>query len=128
MGVKLQWDNEEQTIIRYEFTDPWTWEEFREALDADDAMIAGVDHTVHLLFDMMNIHTAPSNMLVKLPQIVDSINPRLGLIVVAGGYIWIQSIGEIFYKSYGRTVEGFAGLKKARNLEEAREIIASYAA
>lgn len=126
MGVKLSWDNKEKTIIRYDFTEPWTWDDFRAALDADDEMIESVDHVVHLLYDMMNIRSAPPNMLAKLPQIVNVINPRLGLIVIAANYVWIQSIGEIFYKSYGRSIEGLKGLKIARSLDEARQVIAEY--
>lgn len=124
MGVKLAWDNKEKTIIRYDFSEPWTWEDFRGACDLDDVMFNSVDHTVHCLFNLMDIHTVPTNLLLKLPQILQLINPRLGLIVIAGEYTWAKSIAEIFFKVYGHRVEGLAGLKTAYTLDEARQIIA----
>ena len=128
MGVKIAWDNDEKTIIRYDFSDPWTFEEFHEAMGLDDALFDSVDHKVHMLFNMMDVRSAPPNLLAKLPQILTEINPRLGVVVIAESYTWVKSIAEIFYKVYGRSIEGFSGLKMARSLDDARQIITDYRA
>jgi hypothetical protein len=67
-------------------------------------------------------------LLAKLPQILTEINPRLGVVVIAASYTWVKSIAEIFYKVYGRSIEGFSGLKMARSMDEARQIITDYRA
>lgn len=33
MPIQLHWENEEQTIIRYEIRSPWSWEELFKVLD-----------------------------------------------------------------------------------------------
>lgn len=49
MGVWIQWANAERTVLRYEFSGAWTWQEFFDAQEARRPMLEGVYHTVHHL-------------------------------------------------------------------------------
>ena len=43
MGVEVEWDNQEQTVLRYTVVGHWTWEEFYAARDRARALADKVD-------------------------------------------------------------------------------------
>lgn len=128
MGIQLQWDNPERTIIRYDFDSHWTSEDFFNAIAADDPMIASVDHPVHLIFDMSNSDTVPVIQLTRLRQIANSVQDNSGMIVLVGANMWINALADIFQKVYATRLDNFKGLFHTVTLEDARTIIAGHEA
>lgn len=126
MGVTIHWDNPEKTIIRYDFADPWTWEELVQVFIDDDALLDSVDHPVHLVFNAETMRTVPSRPLAVFRDLADEVKPRTGLLVIAGNNLWFQKLGEIFYNVYGVNLEGLPGIKTVSTLAEARALIANY--
>lgn len=61
MAISVQWNNEEMTAIRYQFTDPWSWLELRRRLRVGFALSRSVQHTVDIIFDLTDARTAPEN-------------------------------------------------------------------
>lgn len=51
MNVSLDWDNDEQTIIRLTLHDGWAYDELFELNPRTIAMMRSVDHPVHVLVD-----------------------------------------------------------------------------
>ncbi|MBN2305085.1 MAG: hypothetical protein JXQ72_11435 [Anaerolineae bacterium] len=126
MSISVAWDNSEKTAIRYDFDPMWTWQDFVAATQEDDALFDSVDHTVHLVLNMQQIKTFPSNPLQHLKRLSGHLNPQLGLIVCVGNNAWATKVLEIFYKVYGQRAEGLTGVESVHTLDEARQIIANY--
>jgi hypothetical protein len=126
MTVTVAWDDEAKTILRYEFTDPWTWDEFFAVLDADDDLIGSVEHTVHVIFDATGMRFVPPNPVAQFKNVASLINPRLGILVIVGNNLWFQKVGEIFHVLYGRRVQGISKVLSTQTLDEARALIAEH--
>lgn len=47
MSVALQWDNEEKTILRWDFTGRWTTHEFAQSFQAAAMLVRSVGHSVY---------------------------------------------------------------------------------
>ncbi len=126
MGISICWDNPEKTIIRYDFGQSWTWDDFWAAVKADDELIGSVDHIVHLIFDLRLTRFVPPNPGSKFRTIADQINDRIGLILIVGANAWFLTVSEMFLNLYGPKIKGIRGVRAVLGLEEARAIIANY--
>lgn len=126
MGIQVQWDNPQHTIIRYDFAAHWTSEDFFDAIAADDDMIASVDHPVHLILDMSKSDTVPVVQLTRLRRIAGSVGEQTGLIVLVGANMWINALADIFQKVYASRVDHFCGLLHAPTLDDARRRITEH--
>ena len=126
MGIRIFWDDDEKTVIRYEFEESWTWEDLIAAVQKDDELMAEVDHTVHLILDMRAIRDVPSNPMGHLRSIAGMVSPQLGLVIFVGTNRWAQALVEIFYKVYKSQVKGMSGVAVVATLDEAYAAIAQY--
>lgn len=126
MPITVSWDDAAHTAIRYDFTDPWTWEELLVALQQDDAMITSVDYPVHLIFNGEQTASVPPNPISRFKNISTIISPGTGQLILVGQNLWFQKVGELFYKVYGHRTEGLTGVQTASTLAEARAIIAKH--
>jgi hypothetical protein len=51
MSIAVYWENPEHTIIRWDFEDQWSWEEFADSARVSNAMIASADHAVIVIMN-----------------------------------------------------------------------------
>jgi len=126
VGISICWDNPEKTVIRYDFGQSWTWDDFWAALKADDELIGSVDHIVHLIFDFRQARFVPPNPGSKFRMLADQISDRIGLIIIVGANAWFLTVSQMFLELYGPKIKGIRGVKFVLSLEEARSIIACY--
>lgn len=84
MGVQIRWDNEEHTVLHFEMTDPWTWEQMHEAINTSTVMLDTVNHKAHFIFDLGGSHTVPSNALTQLRMLMRKSHPNSGASVIVG--------------------------------------------
>lgn len=128
MPVHVEWDNPEHTVIREDFIDPWTWEDYLVAASQDDEFIDSVDHTVHLMLNLTQTKSIPPNPFGYLQSVGADLSPNLGLILIVGGSMWAETIVNLFYKLYGSRSEGLMGVYSVDTREEAYELIADHEA
>jgi hypothetical protein len=125
MGIEVSWDNPDtKTIIRYDFEPEWTSDDFFDAIRADDAVIASVEHTVHLMFDMRRSEHVPFVPVSTLRDIAAGVSQKTGLIVLVGANMWMNVLADVFQKVYASRVQHFVGLRHAWTPDHAREMIA----
>lgn len=126
MGISIGWDNPEKTIIRYDFGQSWTWDDFWAALKADDELIGSVDHIVHLIMDFRLARFVPPNPGSKFRIIADQVSEQIGLIILVGANAWFLTVSQMFLDLYGSKIKGIVDIKMVPTLDEARAIIAAY--
>lgn len=116
MGIQIEWDNEEQTTLRWVVDGPLVWEDYKAATDESYQMYDTVEHQVCVIFDIQKMTEIPGNTLARLPQISSDTHPRVDYMVVVGAGNFARHIGKIFAAVYGR-------MDFASTLEEARAMI-----
>jgi hypothetical protein len=66
MSVRVEWDNQERTVILWSFVGRWTWGEFDETIKTMTAMAESVDHSVDLIMDVGQMSILPADMVTHV--------------------------------------------------------------
>ena len=122
MSIDVRWDNNDHTIVLFTFSGSWTWVQFRDACDTSLALHREVSYLVASIYDMLEGDHLPTNFFSNARYALDVTDPpnRTPTQVVVGAGFLIRSLGEVFYRMYGKRY-GF-GLSFVSSLDEAREL------
>ncbi|MCU0513941.1 MAG: hypothetical protein MUE40_15395 [Anaerolineae bacterium] len=84
MGVRALWDNPARTVIRYELTGNWTWEEFYLANEQSRRLLLEVDYVVHFIVipDAVAMHYIPTNAITHIISIWRKAPANTGVTVI----------------------------------------------
>jgi hypothetical protein len=72
MTVNIDWHDESQQILRYDFIDKWTWEEYFAALSVGRSLMTTVPHFVCILNNMTSTTHLPDDFLTKARNVTGS--------------------------------------------------------
>ncbi len=124
MGVQVQWDNPQKTILRYDFTGRWTWDEFYAAYNIAKILLSTTPHKVyfilHPLDDISRRHTPP-NAMSHMISIWRRTAPNAGKTVSVGGSMFSRTLFGMASKVNPKIAEMHAF---APSLDEARALLA----
>lgn len=125
MGIVIQWDNPEQTVIRLELKRGWAWGELDDAIHEADKLITSVDHTVHIIIDIRKAGGIPSDFMSMAGDIFASGDARSNegkrIVIGAGSLIRIAYSGVLAV--YGHKLAN-RPFQFASNMDEAYKLIA----
>jgi len=130
MGIRVDWDNEEQTVIRFQASGKWTWDDLFTGLDRVEVMSADVPHTVHAIIDLREADAIPSGMFFSFngkkqaEKLASKADQSRGRIVIAGANGMIRSIFDTFRK-FNRSMS--EGVHFTDTLRQARAYLAQEA-
>ena len=122
MPIKVSWDNECKTIVRYCFVGDWTWDEFFDAKQEAMCLIDGVPNKVGVIMDALNIPLLPGNWLIHIRKALRTKHPRTEAIVVIAQKPVIRTM---IRSMRGKALMGVVPVELADDLDEARCIIAA---
>jgi hypothetical protein len=120
LSVRASWDNEEHTVVRYDFETHWTWDEFRTASVAAFAMTRTVEHTVDTISNFRPGQSLPPNALFQFRRAMADAPKNRGMNVIVSDSPFIRSMVTTFSrfnKQLGKK------LKVVASLDEAREFL-----
>lgn len=92
MPIQVDWDNADQTIIKQNFTDPWTIDEHRQSMMQISEMVATQTHTVHIIADMRQSQRIPGKLLLNMRLAESLVQPNMGHIVIVDAPPFARSI------------------------------------
>ena len=123
MGVEVEWDNPERSILRFTVVGHWTWEEFYAARDharvlADEVALTQID----TIIDIRVGSIFPRNSLMHFRDMSSEAHPKLenGSVVVVENTLFVQTLMDIMRRANHSAMEHFYS---ARSLDEARAIL-----
>jgi len=96
MGIRVQWDNRQQTIILMTFEGRWVWRELQEAVLVCNEMIESVPHHVHFILDRHGGLWTPGNLLVNMRKIIDLFTPNDGYRMIVGDNPLIKEMLSLY--------------------------------
>jgi hypothetical protein len=123
MGINVNWDNEEKTILCHTYDHGWTTEDLYNAVDENRRLLLGLNHEVDLIVDMSVSGTPPAGVLTAYQYAERQVPPNQGIVVMVEPGAVMQPFNRIIDNlaptiSKNRTV--------VNTLEEAREFIAQH--
>ena len=123
MGISVNWANEEQTIVRWIFDGPWTWQDFLDAQTQSNALLATVDHRVDIVGNLINSPSLPANALSAYKGVLKRAAPNIGLIVLVGSSSFVKAMVRTFNSIFRGSAPG-TNFAFANSEAEAFEVIA----
>jgi hypothetical protein len=126
MGIQVEWDNNEKTIIRYILVSPWAWEDIRDAAEASNHMLDEVGRKVHFIYDMRESTGVPDGAITNLRRYVGKEHPLTGQSVVVGtSKTGAMLLARGILSMVQRVYKAEWGFWFADSLEAAREMLAT---
>ena len=120
MPVHVSWDNEDKTIIHYQFDQDWTWDEFFPAQARAQELISTVPHKVGVILETHHNGAIPHNLLANARNGLRTKHPNTDIVVIVVTRPFIRTmIGTVRALSPLAHVH----LEMAFTLDEARVII-----
>lgn len=121
-SILVSWDNDERTVLRWDFNGAWTWEDGSKATQLALQMRASViDHPcVPSILHLQQSGNIPMGALPYARAAIELMDPR-DYIVIANASGFVRSLTEIF-----RLLNSDFSAKVflAHTLDDARELIA----
>lgn len=121
MGIRIGWDNPEQTVIRFEFEGKWNWYGYEMAVGESFGLMDSVGRDVDYLFNFENSEPLPEGATFYLKRTLELSPNGRSTIVMAHTDISVETTVAMFcriYKKFG------SRLLTARNVDKARAILA----
>ena len=125
MGIVVEWDNPEQTIIRFAYSGQWTFGDLFDAMQVSRDMMDSVNHPVHGIVDMQDSKLMPNGVLSLGRNVTMRKHPNQGRTIIVGASGFARTLYDVYRKVYRSTFDesayGFAA-----SLDEARHILTSH--
>jgi hypothetical protein len=124
MSIDVRWDNTEKTILRWQFFDKWTWDDYYGALQISRQHNKQVTHIVDVIVDMQDSKTLPNNIFTHAQNAVQTSSLNVGTIVVVGINPLLRSTYYTFKRLYDTmTRSSRHDLYLVASMDKAYEII-----
>lgn len=94
MSIKVDWVNQEQSIIGYIVKDTWTSLEMESAIENSFILSETVEHTVDVIVDMRRSQSVPDDALLLFKNALKVLPENRGRIVV----ISTDEVTKTFFK------------------------------
>jgi hypothetical protein len=122
MGIQVNWDNAQHTVIREDYDPDWTWRDFEQAVADRKALLARHPHQIDVIISMMGQNDLPPNAMTRFRQAGESMPRNLGMTVIVGGGMITKFMIGTFSRIYPELNERF---KIVDSLDEARAFLAA---
>jgi hypothetical protein len=120
MSITVQWDNNDKTVIRYDFTGYWTWTEFRQRAQEAFAMTRSVEYRVDTISNFLPGTHIPRDAFIHFQRIMTEAPKNRGVNVIVGASPFIRTLVTIFSRFYAQLGKR---LILSDSLEAARHIL-----
>ncbi len=125
MSIRVIWDNEDKTILRYVYEGRWDQSEFGKAYAEAKTMLDTVNHKVGVIIDVQNSHLIPNGIISRSRNLVTTPSQNEGTNVIVGANAFIRSLVDTFSKVWRHGPLEHRQIIFATSLEEARKILSA---
>jgi hypothetical protein len=102
MLIKIAWDDEAKTIVRYSFEKGWGWNDLNSAFAQAGELFSSVDHEVSVIMDFRDASLIPQNALSHIQRGFKNPKPtNVGLTVIITPTRFLQTMVDAAQKVFG---------------------------
>lgn len=93
MAITVSWLDDTQTMLRYDVSGAWTWQDLAEALNQGNDLMDSVSHRVEVIVDMSGSAGMPANMIELGRRMTGIRRPEnMGVVVVIQGGALLEAL------------------------------------
>jgi hypothetical protein len=109
MGIEVAWDDKLDNVVLYDFSLPWTWNEFQQAFNQELALAEEIgDDRYDVIADFRNALTLPAGAgITHVASAFRRYPPNWGSTVVISSSMMIVTMVRLFNKIYPATSHRF---------------------
>src|SRR5215213_10453501 len=122
MGITVEWDNPEKTILRYIYVGQWNLDNFYHALQESREMMDTVDHRVGVIIDVQNSKLVPNGVLSHGKNVSLRKHHNQGKSIIVGASGFVRTLFDVYKKVY-RTSFDEAAYAFVSTLDDARNLL-----
>jgi hypothetical protein len=121
MGVNVYWEDNERTLLRYDFIGKWDWNDLYASLGKGLKLEMQSINRVDVLLDLRQSGAIGDNAMAHIRKIGDKQPPNVGMLVVITPNKFLKTLFQVTMQSYPNAA---LYLRLAASEEEARMMIA----
>jgi hypothetical protein len=122
MPITVQWDNDEQRVMRYTFEGRWTWDEYHHAIDEAFGLVKDLPYIVNMMLDFSSSNLFPSNALTHFSSSMKTPPRDFDAVVVVSGSRFVDTLVSILSRVSSKIGEKLIVVK---SLDEGRTYLAT---
>lgn len=128
MPVTVSWDDERQSILRWEYAGDWSWSDATVAADTTRNLLdnAPPDEPIALLLNLETMQTIPRDSLRNMRQLLHGLRPH-DIVILCGDSVAVNVMIAFLRSIYRSTADQ---LYTAQNLQSGRmlalQLLAGY--
>src|SRR5262245_34516352 len=100
MATRIDWYNDEHSIVIYHIEGKWTLHDFMEIFDQINAMIDSASGIVDVIAVFAKANSPSGNLLSGASKVSRGQHPRIGWIVLVGINSYLETILKIAQRVY----------------------------
>lgn len=100
MSIHVCWDDDAKTIIRWDFDEKWSWDDFHIAFRTSLDMGKDIAYRLDVIANVTQAPQMPLGALSEFRRLDSQMPPTVKFIVVAGTSPFVRSMIELFGKIY----------------------------
>lgn len=128
MGIRVEWDNKDKTVIRYSLEGQWTWDDLLDAVATSNAMLDEAGHKIHFIHDASTSKGIPNGALSQLKRFIGKEHPNTGRSVIVGAQGNAIMLARGLLGMVDRVYKKDWAFMFANTLEEARAMLGQHEA
>jgi hypothetical protein len=121
VGIRVDWDNDEKTVIIVTLDTEWTWNDVQTINEKATILYESVDYVVDIIADVRDSRLVVTGILSYVRNLLTTPwHPHAGYVIVVGATISVRTLFEAAALAINKPLSRIAF---AQTLEEARAII-----
>ena len=120
MGILVEWDDQAQTVIRWDFDGRWDWTDLYHCEMQANEMCLSVNQTVDFILNMENTLWMPNGAFANFKAFSQRRPTNSGIVALAGSGLFIEMLVKTFSKFNLGMADQFVFVD---TMAEARELL-----
>jgi hypothetical protein len=100
MCIEVNWDNEENKVVRVSYSKYWEWDEIYYAENMGNELAEAVPYEIAVIHDMSRMYRFPANALTHIRALMLNMHPRMKYIIFVGMRPLVRVIWNTFAEIY----------------------------
>lgn len=97
MTISVDWDNQEKTIVTWDFDGRWSWSEYYHALEQSDRLLESVNYKVDLLINFQKNSLIPNGFPAQFRRMA-RFRPKAGVAIVVTNSYFIETMMKLLIR------------------------------